>query len=75
MSVRRDIEAWGPLGKPPDVVIRCGRGRVWSKWIALSKEAKMVHGTLSEKKKKSDEISQRKQEIIKMAEGEMKGKQ
>ncbi len=75
MSVRRDIEAWGPLGKPPDVVIRCGRGRVWSKWIALSKEARTVRGSLSEKKKKSDEISQRKQEIIKMAEGEMKGKQ
>lgn len=72
---REEIKAWGPLGRPPDIVIRCGKGRIWDKWVELSKDARMVHGTLSEKKRKSDEISKRKKEIIELAQWQMKAKQ
>ena len=72
---REEIKAWGPLGRPPDIVIRCGKGRIWDKGVELSKDARMVHGTLSEKKRKSDEISKKKKEIIELAQWQMKAKQ
>ena len=72
MSVRRTIEAWGPLGKPPEAVLRCGRGSyVWKKWLELSKDAKWITGTVAEKKRKQEEVSERKRQLIKIAERQM----
>ena len=72
MNVRRDIEAWGPLGKPPQAVLMCGKGSyVWKKWLQLSKDAKWITGTFSEKQRKMENISERKRELIKIAERQM----
>ncbi len=69
MNMRRNIEAWGPLGKPPEAVLRCGRGsHVWKKWLELSKDARWITGTVSEKRRKQEEVSERKRQLIKMAE-------
>tara|TARA_B000000609_G_C24153262_1_gene338739 strand:+ start:398 stop:631 length:234 start_codon:yes stop_codon:yes gene_type:complete len=69
MNMRRNIEAWGPLGKPPEAVLRCGRGsHVWKKWLELSKDARWITGTVSEKRHKQEEVSERKRQLIKMAE-------
>lgn len=75
MNWRRNIEAWGPLGKPPEAVLRCGRGsHVWKKWLELSKDARWITGTVSEKRRKQEDVSERKRQLIKMAERMMNDK-